>query len=171
VLGRTGNPAGVGGAADRMDQRVVGQDVVHGGHRDRTRRGVDPGHPAAHELDAGARQQIRDQVLGELLAGGDLVHPQPLGEPLPRVDQGHAHPAPDPLRRAEGREHAGVAGADNNYLLGLSHASRTRRQDGIVSSCDRRHRAVSFSGLLTRWISWARPSTRCKTASGGTGSA
>ncbi len=103
-----------------MDQRVVRQDAaaVGGLDRDLAAVGADPGGPALHELDAGAGEQVRDPVVGQLLARGELVQPQSLGEPVGGVDQGDPAAAAAGAASGADRGHqARVAAAEDQYAV------------------------------------------------------
>ncbi len=122
VRGGSGDGGGVGRAAQRVHEGVVGEDVRRGVDPDGTGRGVDGGHPGDGQLDARTGEERAQGEVTELPARGELVQPDPLDEPVRRVDQGDAHAAvtPQPTGGALRRDQSGVAGSQNHEVM--SHA-------------------------------------------------
>jgi hypothetical protein len=129
VLVDAGDVGRVGGGAQRVDQRVVVQDVLVI-DSDEPRGGVDAGDPAAHEFRAGTVQEFRDAQMGHLLTGRDLVQPQALGEPLARVDDRDPDvlATPGARRQAHRRGQSRVPPTDNHDLVHRPRPLSRRRR-------------------------------------------
>lgn len=133
----TGKGFGVGDAAERVDQGVVGQLVLVV-DANGSCIGVDGRHPALDEVHVGTGEPIGNLQIEQLLTGRGLVQPQALGEPGLRVDQGDVDvvTALQPAGPAHGRTHAGVSGAEDEdlrhrgVLSGFVGLITTRRIDG-----------------------------------------
>lgn len=138
VLGHA-RRAGVGDAAQRVHERVVGQrfgegvDIEHAAVRVECPRGADD------ELDPRATQQLGELVLTRPVSRGHLVQPDPLHEPRTRVDHGHLRLRQHASESTRGTE-AGVPRADDHdavsHLLLLPRDGWTPLEPGTDPGTD-----------------------------------
>ncbi len=117
VLGGTGDVLVVPAAAERVDERVVGEfgGAVRVYDGDGLAVGVDRRDLRESQLDAGAREHVGERARLEVLAGDQLVHADPLHEVGFGVDESDVHIlAAQPLGESTGGDGPGVSGSEDD---------------------------------------------------------
>lgn len=117
VLHDTGDVLRVPGAAEGVDEGVVRQftGAVRTGDGDGLAVGVHAGDPRDPHVDPGVREHLVERPGPEVLADGELVHPDPFDEVGFGVDEGDGRVlAAQSPGKATGGDGSGVSGAQDD---------------------------------------------------------